>query len=343
MREKKYSLAICSLYANPITVGHTDYIKAASDLADEVCVIVNSDHQVSLKGSCPFMCEDDRLEIIQAIDCVDKAFIAVDKDGTVAKSIEVIAQLYPDTKIAFCNGGDRQIGNHSTLEGLTCDEYLIDAIYNVGGDYKRESSSSLIARGADWVYDRKAEFITPRNEEIEGATDEFTDEEIESLGINRGDMDNITPYRAMLAARKLNKLVKKNPPPEWYMTGEDSVFGPPSQDFDETLTYNENFPTNEELRSAMKNAYDRQQDLVLDLKELPDEKTTDMIYERIPHCLISQTNGVPQLTVSRPPVPDLTEIYVSREVMEDIREWQTDGNKDEHGMYSKKGVIHDKS
>lgn len=226
-KKLSYDLAICSLYANPLTVGHTDYIKAASDLAKKVCVIVNSDHQVRLKGSCPFMSENDRLEIVQALWCVDHAFIAVDQDDTVARSIEVIAQLYLDKKVAFCNGGDRQIGNHSKSEELTCDEYLIDAVYNVGGDYKRESSSWLIAQGAGWVY---------------------------------------------------NKKVAEN----WLVEG----------------------------------SCDRQQDLVLDLREFPDEKTTDMIYERIPDCLISQTNGVPQLTVSCLLVPD--------------------GNKDEYGMYGNK-------
>ena len=42
---------IVSGYFNPIHKGHLEYFNNAKDLADELFVIVNSDHQRMLKGS----------------------------------------------------------------------------------------------------------------------------------------------------------------------------------------------------------------------------------------------------------------------------------------------------
>ena len=42
---------IVSGYFNPIHKGHIEYFNNAKELADELFVIVNNDHQRSLKGS----------------------------------------------------------------------------------------------------------------------------------------------------------------------------------------------------------------------------------------------------------------------------------------------------
>ena len=64
-------IAIVSGYFNPLHVGHLDYLQAARELADKLIVIVNSDYQVTLKGSTPFMTQSDRLKIVKALECVD--------------------------------------------------------------------------------------------------------------------------------------------------------------------------------------------------------------------------------------------------------------------------------
>ena len=51
---------IVSGYFNPIHKGHLDLFKKAKEKGDKLWVIVNSDFQRELKGSKPFMLEDER-------------------------------------------------------------------------------------------------------------------------------------------------------------------------------------------------------------------------------------------------------------------------------------------
>ena len=90
-------------YFDPIHVGHLEYLKMAKSLGDKLVVIINSDYQASLKKGKSFMPERDRLEIVQALRCVDEVFLSIDKDKSVCKSLE---HLKPDI---FANGGDRSL------------------------------------------------------------------------------------------------------------------------------------------------------------------------------------------------------------------------------------------
>lgn len=132
-------------YFNPIHIGHIDYIASARNLGDFLVVIVNSDEQVKIKGSTPFMSQDERLEIVRNIKGVDRAVIAIDKDGTVCQTIrQEYYRLVDDpffTAMAFANGGDRKEGG--VPEDLLEQELGIRMIYNVGGE-KTQSSSELI-------------------------------------------------------------------------------------------------------------------------------------------------------------------------------------------------------
>ena len=143
-------VGIVSGYFNPIHTGHLDYIEGAKRCCDLLYVIVNSDHQVVLKGSKRFMDEYSRLRIIGALESVDRAMISIDKDGSVVESIEEIAKQYRDDpfvdSIRFMNGGDRKDGN--TPESEFCDNNGITLVYNVGGG-KTESSSTLLQKVAN--------------------------------------------------------------------------------------------------------------------------------------------------------------------------------------------------
>ena len=55
----KKKAVIVSGYFNPIHKGHLEYFNNAKGLADELFVIVNSDHQRALKGSKEFQKEDE--------------------------------------------------------------------------------------------------------------------------------------------------------------------------------------------------------------------------------------------------------------------------------------------
>jgi len=134
MKNKKTVVAV-SGYFNPIHVGHLEMFREAKKLGDWLVVIVNSDKQVKLKGSVPFMNEDDRLKIVKAIRWVDEAFLSIDKDGSQCESLR---KLKPDI---FANGGDRNKKN--IPEDAVCEELNICMIDNVGGGKIRSSSSLL--------------------------------------------------------------------------------------------------------------------------------------------------------------------------------------------------------
>ena len=64
------------------------------------------------------MDEKDRLDIIFHLDMVDEVLLSADKDKSVCKSLELIAQFKPMADITFCNGGDRHLGE--VPESKTC-------------------------------------------------------------------------------------------------------------------------------------------------------------------------------------------------------------------------------
>lgn len=127
-------------YFNPIHVGHLKMVEEAKKLGEYLIVIINNDKQVELKGSIPFMDENDRAEIVKALKWVDQVFISIDNDKTVCQSLK---KIKPDI---FANGGDRKAGN--IPEDKICDDLNIKMINNVGGN-KIRSSSTLIKDAAE--------------------------------------------------------------------------------------------------------------------------------------------------------------------------------------------------
>lgn len=139
MKKKEIVVAV-SGYFNPLHVGHLEMIQKAKKLGDKLVAIVNSDIQVGLKGSVPFMSEKDRLEIIGALRDVDEVFLSIDKDKTVCRSI---AKIKPDI---FANGGDRKsIGD--VPEFPVCQKLGITMVDGLGK--KIRASSLMIAKAAE--------------------------------------------------------------------------------------------------------------------------------------------------------------------------------------------------
>ena len=138
---------VISGFFNPLHIGHIDYISSARNLGDFLIVIVNSDDQVKIKGSVPFMSQDDRLRIIRNINGVDRSVIAIDKDESVCQTIrEEFKRLQNDPffeDMIFANGGDRKEGG--VPEDILENELGIRMVYNVGGE-KVQSSSELIKK-----------------------------------------------------------------------------------------------------------------------------------------------------------------------------------------------------
>ena len=140
---------VISGYFNPIHSGHIDYITSASKLCDKLIVVVNSDHQVNLKGSTPFQNEEERQKIVSSIKGVDEAVISIDKDESVCQTVRSQYYRHQDDPfflaMAFCNGGDRKRGG--IPEEVLYEELGIRMLYNIGGE-KVQSSSKLIKQAS---------------------------------------------------------------------------------------------------------------------------------------------------------------------------------------------------
>lgn len=144
---KKKKVVITSGYFNPIHIGHVNLMREAKKLGDFLVVIVNNDKQVKLKGSMPFMSEEERSEIVKDIKHVDAVFLSVDdyaegKHVPISKSLEAIARQYKG-ELIFAKGGDRNADNIPESEKKVCTDFSIKIVNNVGGG-KVQSSSWLL-------------------------------------------------------------------------------------------------------------------------------------------------------------------------------------------------------
>jgi cytidyltransferase-like protein len=125
---------------NPLHVGHLECLRRARDLGDYHIAIVNSDHQVALKGSRRFMNEVDRMDIVKALRCVDDVMLSIDEDMTQCDTLIRIRGQYPYAKIIFAKGGDRHAGE--IPEAAVCNELNIQIVDGLGN--KIRSSSEIL-------------------------------------------------------------------------------------------------------------------------------------------------------------------------------------------------------
>ena len=135
-------IIITSGYFNPIHIGHMNLFKEAKSLGDFLVVIVNNDMQVKVKGSMPFMAQQERLAIVKNIKHVDDVFLSIDSDKSIAKSLEFIAKKHKG-ELYFAKGGDRNSKNTPEEEKLVCQNFNIKIVNGVGGS-KIQSSSGLL-------------------------------------------------------------------------------------------------------------------------------------------------------------------------------------------------------
>ncbi len=134
-------IVIASGYFNPIHSGHISYLEEAQKLGDRLFVFVNNDEQVKLKGSKPFMTADERLIIVEALRCVNRAFLSGSRDSSVCYDLENMRMMFPYDELIFAKGGDRNIDNIPEVN--ICKEKNIKMVFGVGCE-KTQSSSALL-------------------------------------------------------------------------------------------------------------------------------------------------------------------------------------------------------
>jgi D-beta-D-heptose 7-phosphate kinase/D-beta-D-heptose 1-phosphate adenosyltransferase len=132
-------IVINSGYFDPLHIGHLECMELSKPLGNKLVIILNNDNQCSLKKGEPFMPQEERKKIVEAIKYVDEVLISIDKDKSVCESIKAIAEKYKGNEIILAKGGDRF--SDEIPEAKVCEEYGIKIIDNLGK--KIQSSSNL--------------------------------------------------------------------------------------------------------------------------------------------------------------------------------------------------------
>ena len=128
---------------DPLHSGHIAYINNASLLGDYLIVALNSDNWPTRKKGQPFMCFDERKEVVSGMKDVDLVIPFIDDDGSACDAIDMCLQIYD--LVIFCNGGDRNDVNAPEFDTFKTD-HRVHFRWKVGGDDKHNSSSKILER-----------------------------------------------------------------------------------------------------------------------------------------------------------------------------------------------------
>lgn len=128
---------------DPIHSGHIYLIKEASEYGN-VIVLLNSDEWLRKKKGKEFLSFNERKIIMKSIKNVIDVLSFDDSDKTCVNGIRKAINKYPNHKIKFANGGDRN--NNTTPEIEFCDENNIEMLWGIGGNTKSNSSSWILKR-----------------------------------------------------------------------------------------------------------------------------------------------------------------------------------------------------
>ncbi len=130
---------------DPIHIGHIRLFQEAKKLGDELVVILNNDNWLKHKKGKEFMSQEERKEIIEALECVDKVIITdhpSNFDFTNPRDKSVCETLRATRPHIFANGGDRFADDIPEFQ--LCNELGIEMVFNVGFGGKVRSSSDLL-------------------------------------------------------------------------------------------------------------------------------------------------------------------------------------------------------
>ena len=133
-------ICIASGGFDPLHSGHIAYLEAAKACGDFLIVALNSDKWLKNKKGKNFLNYNERKIILESIIFVDEVInFEDDDDGSCKDALEKVKSNYPDCKIYFCNGGDR---NERNIPEMSVKN--VEFLFNVGGTDKLNSSSIIL-------------------------------------------------------------------------------------------------------------------------------------------------------------------------------------------------------
>ncbi len=141
-KNKKKKIVAVSGGFDPLHVGHIRLFRRAKKLGDELVVILNNDNWLKKKKGYIFMPQEERRELIEAIDGVDRVILTSHPENP--EDMSVCAELAEVEPHIFANGGDRKPDGDPVPEVELCGELGIELVYNVGNGGKVQSSSWLL-------------------------------------------------------------------------------------------------------------------------------------------------------------------------------------------------------
>ncbi len=131
---------------DPIHIGHVRMIREARALGDRLVVVINNDNWLKRKKGYVFMPQDERREVVEALEGVDEVVFTEHSPDT--EDMSVCAELRAIRPRIFANGGDRKPDGDPVPEVTVCKELGIEMVYNVGAGGKVQSSSELVKKAA---------------------------------------------------------------------------------------------------------------------------------------------------------------------------------------------------
>jgi len=130
---------------DPIHSGHINLIKEASKHGD-VVILLNSDAWLIQKKGKEFLPYKERKTIMNALKSVIDVIAFDDSDKTCIDGIRKAIAKYPNRKIKFANGGDRNDNTSPLPEIVYCEQNKVKVLWGIGGDNKANSSSWILKK-----------------------------------------------------------------------------------------------------------------------------------------------------------------------------------------------------
>ena len=137
------NLVLVSGGFDPVHSGHIKLIEDASRYG-KIVVLLNCDKWLNNKKGKAFLPYEERKIIMNALKNVIDVISCGEVDNTCIDGMKKVIKKYPNYKIMFANGGDRN--NESTPESIFCESEGIETLWAIGGENKSNSSSWILKK-----------------------------------------------------------------------------------------------------------------------------------------------------------------------------------------------------